>query len=93
MAGIAVGAALAIGVPLLGSQFFALSVPARADSIAASRVLPAQTVNRAAKSDRLGLVPKAIGTSGPVRIPEGCDPAFSPLSKAKGSNFSGRCLA
>jgi hypothetical protein len=29
----------------------------------------------------------------PVRIPVGCDPAFSPLSGSARANFSARCLA
>jgi hypothetical protein len=64
-------------------------------------------VNRAGKGDR-ELTIQEIGSSvtrrgpaprsNPVRdlkapkIPEGCDPAFSPLTSSAKSNFTNRCL-
>jgi hypothetical protein len=94
--GMLVGVALAVAAPLAGTELVAtFSAPAKASSVAAhlNKVAP-QTVNRAAKSDRIRPSHNAIGNS-PSRsrkIPDGCDPAFSPLSRGAGSNFSGRCL-
>jgi hypothetical protein len=94
--GILVGVALAVAAPLAGTELVAtFSAPAKASSIAAhlNKVAP-QTVNRAAKSDRLRPSHNAIGDSPSKasKIPDGCDPAFSPLSRGARSNFSGRCL-
>jgi hypothetical protein len=92
LAGILVGAALAAAAPFAGAEFFAtFSAPATAKSID----FAPQTVNRAQKSDRLHEPQNAIRTAPAKKphIPEGCDPAFSPLSKGAASNFSGRCLA
>lgn len=66
-----------------------------------------QSVNRSTKSDRLVVPltvvgKKAIDTSpsvdsrqqppvAPVKIPEGCDPVFSPLSSGARANLPGRC--
>lgn len=88
LAGVLVGAALAVAAPFAGAEMVAaLSAPAKAS------VVP-QTVNRAAKSDRLH--PHDAVRNAPSTVPkilEGCDPAFSPLSKGAGANFSSRCLA
>jgi hypothetical protein len=94
--GMLVGVALAVTAPLAGTELVAtFSAPAKASSVAAhlNKVAP-QTVNRAAKSDRIRPSHNAIGNSPsrPPKIPDGCDPAFSPLSRGAGSNFSGRCL-
>jgi hypothetical protein len=93
MAGLVVGVAVAVALPLVGTEVFAtLSGPAQATVTSQS---PLQTVNRAGKADRLHPSHNAIGRSAPKapKILEGCDPAFSPLSKGAASNFSGRCLA
>jgi hypothetical protein len=92
MAGLLVGAVVALGLPLVGTEVFAtLSGPAQAT---AGAPLPLQTVNRVGKADRLRPSHNAIGRSAPkAKILEGCDPAFSPLSKGAASNFSSRCLA
>jgi hypothetical protein len=92
--GILVGVALAIAAPLAGTELVAtLSAPAQATGVSAhlNKVAP-QTVNRAGKSDRIRPSHNAIGDSKSSKIPDGCDPAFSPLSRGAGSNFSGRCL-
>ena len=94
LAGIFVGVALAIAAPFAGTELVAtLSAPAQANS-AAQLTVP-QIVNRASKTDRLRPDHKALGDSPakPPKILEGCDPAFSPLSKGAASNFSSRCLA
>jgi hypothetical protein len=93
MAGLLVGAAVAVALPLVGTEVFAtLSGPAQATVTAPASP---QTVNRAGKADRLHPSHNAIGGSAPKaqKILEGCDPAFSPLSKGAASNFAGRCLA
>ena len=100
LAGILVGVALAIATPLAGTELVAtLSAPAQANANNVSTPVPAlkasQTVNRTGKTDRLHPAHNAVGNS-PAKlpkIPEGCDPAFSPLSKGASSNFSSRCLA
>jgi hypothetical protein len=92
--GILVGIALAVAAPLAGAELVeTFSTPAKANSISAdlTKVAP-QVVNRAGKSDRLRPSHNAIGDSRSPKIPDGCDPAFSPLSRGAGSNFSGRCL-
>jgi hypothetical protein len=95
--GVFVGLALAIAAPLTGAELVAtLSAPARANNAALqSPVAPLQTVNRAGKSDRLHLPQNAVGTSPSKmpKIPEGCDSAFSPLSRGATSNFTSRCLS
>jgi hypothetical protein len=101
LAGLLIGVALAVVAPVAGADLFAglalLSPPASAGTAAVTvhqqNVIP-QSVNRAAKADRLHPSPKATGDSRPkAKILEGCDPAFSPLSKGAASNFSSRCLA
>ena len=61
-----------------------------------------QSVNREFKSDRLDVSGKNTVNKSvrempePARraVPEGCDPAFSPLSaSARSSNYASRCLA
>lgn len=92
--GLLVGVALAAATPIAGMELFATtSVPAKASTPAEVFL---QTVNRDGKSDRLHTLHNAIGGSPgakTLRIPEGCDPAFSPLSRGAASNFSSRCLA
>jgi hypothetical protein len=100
LAGLLIGAALAFAAPLAGADLVALlSAPARAGAPVSSvqQVVNVQTVNRSAKSDRLHPL-KATNDlrdsrQKPRKIPEGCDPAFSPLSKDAASNFSSRCMA
>lgn len=65
-----------------------------------------QSVNRSAKSDRLFVPVTVIGKKAPasapavdsqqqpvtpVKILEGCDPVFSPLSSGARANLPGRC--
>jgi hypothetical protein len=96
VAGILVGVALAIAAPLAGTELVAgLSPTAKANSATAQGTRAAlQTVNRSGKSDRLhsrnadsSLRPKI------PKIPEGCDPAFSPLSRGAAVNYASRCLS
>jgi hypothetical protein len=88
-----VGAAVAAALPFAGAEVFATL----SDSAQAAAPQPAlhQIVNRAGKGDRLHPAHNAIGRSVPKapKILEGCDPAFSPLSKAAAPTFAGRCLA
>jgi hypothetical protein len=91
LAGILVGAVFAVAIPLAGTEVFAtLSDSAQA----APQPVVQQIVNRAGKTDRLHPAHNAIGRSSPKasKILEGCDPAFSPLSKGVASNYSSRCL-
>jgi hypothetical protein len=85
------GAALAILAPLAATDLIA------GPRVAASpQKFEIQTVNRAGKSDRLHNPQRATRDSDdakPAKIPVGCDPAFSPLSKGARMNFSSRCLA
>ena len=91
LAGLLVGVAIAVAIPLASAEVFAtLSNSAQA---AAPQPAAHQTVNRASKADRLHPTHNASSPAKPARIPEGCDPAFSPLSKGAASNFSSRCLA
>ena len=63
--------------------------------------VPVQSVNRAAKSDRLLVPSTTVGKQQPApRAPSesptmlvGCDPVFSPLSASAQANFPGRCMA
>lgn len=89
--GLIAGAALAVLAPL-----------AATDLIAGPRIgatpekFEIQTVNRAGKSDRLQSPKRATSDNEdakPAKIPVGCDPAFSPLSKGARMNFSARCLS
>jgi hypothetical protein len=92
LAGLTLGVALTALAPLAATDLVADSMP-RADVQTKFEV---QTVNRAAKSDRLHGPQRAtrdVEESKPAKIPVGCDPAFSPLSKGAGMNFSSRCLA
>lgn len=65
-----------------------------------------QTVDRSNKSDRLDLPLTVIDKKpantpattvgkerAPVKILDGCDPVFSPLSSSAQANLPGRCLA
>lgn len=64
-----------------------------------------QTVDRSNKSDRLEIPLTVIGKkpattvgkerapAAPVKILDGCDPVFSPLSSSAQANLPGRCLA
>lgn len=101
VAGILVGIALAIAAPLAGTELVAgLSPTAKATTATASRMavlgdsVPLQTVNRSGKSDRLH--PRNAAGSSRSKMPrilEGCDPAFSPLSRGAASNYVSRCLS
>jgi hypothetical protein len=93
--GMLVGVALAAWAPVAGTELVAtFSAPAKASVAAHLNEIVPQTVNRAAKSDRIRPAHNAIGNSPSKspKIPDGCDPAFSPLSRGASSNFSGRCL-
>lgn len=92
LAGLLLGALLAALAPLAGIDLAAGSVAQRIEVSTHPRTV--QAVNRAAKSDRLRLPVRAkqdADTAKPVKIPVGCDPAFSPLARS-GNNFSSRCL-
>jgi hypothetical protein len=96
VAGILVGVALAIAAPLAGTELVAgLSPSAKANSaLVRGDSVQLQIVNRSGKSDRLH--PRnASSSSRPKmpKIPEGCDPAFSPLSRGAASNYVSRCLS
>ena len=91
LAGLLLGALLALA-PLVGIDLAAGGTAQREMSVQPKNV---QAVNRAAKSDRLPLPVRAkqdADNAKPAKIPVGCDPAFSPLTKST-SNFSSRCLA
>lgn len=102
LAGLILGALLAALAPFADLALGLTAPPASTNEISVP-----QSVNRAAKSDRLHHPVRATrdGDRTPVRatreddnvkpakIPVGCDPAFSPLSRGAGGNFSRRCLA
>jgi hypothetical protein len=93
IAGLLLGALIALLAPLAGIDLAAGGVAPRVETSAHTKNV--QTVNRAAKSDRLPLPVRAkqdADNAKPTNIPVGCDPAFSPLTKST-SNFSSRCLA
>jgi hypothetical protein len=91
LAGLTLGAALAVLAPLAATDLIA------GPRAANSSTYEVQTVNRAAKSDRLRNPQRTTRESDeqskPASIPVGCDPAFSPLSKGARLNFSSRCLS
>ena len=92
IAGVLLGALIAVLAPLAGIDLAAGGPVQRVETSA--HVKNVQAVNRAAKSDRLPLPVRAkqdADNAKPVKIPVGCDPAFSPLTKST-SNFSSRCL-
>ena len=94
MMGLIAGAALAVLAPLAATDLIA--GPRIAASQGKHEKFEIQTVNRAGKSDRLHNPRRATRDSDdakPAKIPVGCDPAFSPLSKGARMNFSSRCLA
>lgn len=100
LVGLLVGAALAILAPLAGADLIAaLSAPVQAMTGAsvAKEALGPQSVNRATKSDRLHPLKATNEVREPPRksrrIPEGCDPAFSPLTKNGAGDFLSRCLS
>ncbi|MDI3471200.1 MAG: hypothetical protein OJF62_003263 [Pseudolabrys sp.] len=86
------GIALPVGTELPAS----LSPPATAGASMAAH-FAVQQVNRADKADRLvPLHPVRRATDnarGRPVIPDGCDAAFSPLSRGASENFAGRCLS
>lgn len=94
LAGLLIGGALAILAPLLSTDLAAGSVAPRHENVSTQIKFDSQAVNRAAKSDRLNVAPNKQDAENakPAKIPIGCDPAFSPLSKGV-QNFSARCLA
>jgi hypothetical protein len=101
LAGLLMGGALAILAPLAATDLAAGSaVPSRENSrenISTQIKFDSQAVNRAAKSDRLNInviapAKRDAENAKPAKIPIGCDPAFSPLSRGV-QNFSARCLA
>jgi hypothetical protein len=98
LVGLLVGAAIAILAPLVAADFIAaLSAPAQATSSSVVKEVRApQSVNRAAKSDRLHPYKATNDVREPrpkSRILEGCDPAFSPLTKNGAGDFLSRCLS
>ena len=94
LAGLLIGGALAILAPLVATDLAAGSAVPPADNVTTHVKFDSQAVNRAAKSDRLNVMPskRDADNAKPAKIPVGCDPAFSPLSKGA-PNFSARCLA
>jgi len=94
LAGLLIGGALAILAPLFATDLAAGSVAPRVDNVSTQIKFDGQAVNRATKSDRLNIAPtkQDAENAKPAKIPMGCDPAFSPLSKGA-PNFSARCLA
>ena len=94
LAGLLIGGALAILAPLLATDIAAGSAAPRNENVSTQIKFEGQEVNRAAKSDRLKSAPSKQDAENakPAKIPMGCDPAFSPLSKGA-PNFSARCLA
>jgi hypothetical protein len=98
IAGLLLGAALTIIAPLAATDLTAGVVMQRPAVVQSSYAV--QTVNRAAKSNRLHNPMRATRdienekqNNKPAKIPIGCDAAFSPLSKGARMNFSSRCLA
>src|SRR5687768_7688923 len=94
LAGLLIGGAIAILAPLAATDLAAGSAP-RAENVSNQIKFDNQSVNRAAKADRLNVTPlskRDAENAKPAKIPIGCDPAFSPLSKGA-PNFSARCLA
>ena len=92
LAGLLIGGALAILAPLLATDLAAGSAAPRAENVSTQIKFDSQAINRAAKSDRLAPTKQDAENAKPAKIPMGCDPAFSPLSKGA-PNFSARCLA
>ncbi len=94
LAGLLIGGALAVLAPLFATDLAAGSVVSRTENVTTQIKFDSQAVNRAAKSDRLNMTPtkRDAENAKPAKIPVGCDPAFSPLSKGA-PNFSARCLA
>jgi len=99
--GLLVGAMLALLAPLAGADLIAaLSAPVQATTTGSSmtkEALGPQSVNRVTKSDRLHPLKTTNEVREPrrksPRIPEGCDPAFSPLTKNGAGDFLSRCLS
>jgi hypothetical protein len=54
-----------------------------------------QIVDRSHKGDRLSLIAitKKAKPSPGTGVPEGCEPAFSPLAVQEADNFAARCLS
>ena len=94
LAGLLIGGALAILAPLVSTDLAAGSAAPRTENVSTQIKIDGQIVNRATKSDRLNVAPskRDAENAKPAKIPIGCDPAFSPLSKGA-PNFSARCLA
>ena len=94
LAGLLIGGALAILAPLLATDLAAGSAAPHTQNVSTQIKFDSQAVNRSAKSDRLNIAPnkRDAENAKPAKIPMGCDPAFSPLSKGA-PNFSARCLA
>jgi len=101
LVGLLVGAVLAILAPLAGADLIAaLSAPVQATTTGSSiakEALGPQSVNRTAKSDRLHPLKATNDVREPrrksPRVLEGCDPAFSPLTKNGAGDFLSRCLS
>ena len=96
LAGLLIGGALAILAPLFATDLAAGSAAPRVEENITTQIkFDSQAVNRAAKSDRLNTTTSSkrdAENAKPTKIPVGCDPAFSPLSKGA-TNFAARCLA
>jgi hypothetical protein len=101
LVGLLVGAVVAILAPLAGADLIAaLSAPVQATTTGSAitkEALGPQSVNRATKSDRLHPLNATNEVREPrrklPRIPEGCDPAFSPLTRNGAADFLSRCLS
>jgi hypothetical protein len=82
-----------------GLLVFALPLVSMDPFLSAAPVTGAtQTVNRTLKGDRLLMFDSRVSPAGtPLQLqtqekmPEGCDPAFSPVSSPSLANFYGRC--
>jgi hypothetical protein len=89
---IGVPAALAMGlvsVAGVGLAVGARPMPERGAAI--------QHIDRTHKGNRLDL-PTTLGSRGPVptqqiALPDGCEPAFSPLVSVDSSNITGHCVS
>jgi len=94
LAGLLIGGALAILAPLAATDLAAGSAVPSKENVTTQIKFDSQAVNRTAKSDRLKVAPvkQDAENTKPAKIPIGCDPAFSPLSRGA-QNFSARCLA
>ncbi len=83
-----------------GQVLFHSDPVANSTIVARGVVLPEVTIRHSrienatpAPAPAAGPTPPAAPTAAEPKIPEGCDPAFSPLAASARANFSARCLA